>query len=125
MITGTHIVLFSDDAEADRGFIRDVLGFRWVDAGHGWLIFQLPPSEVAVHPLDVSAGASGGEGDLRAGFYLMCDDVSSYVDSLRAEGVDCSSITEAGWGLLTSVTLPSGGRLGLYQPLHPTAIDVE
>lgn len=114
MITGAHLLLYSADAEADRAFFRDVLRYPFVDAGHGWLIFRLPPSEVAVHPAD------GGQ--RAADFYLMCDDVQAEVTALEAKGVRCSTIERERWGDRTTITLPSGSRIGLYQPTHPTAI---
>lgn len=111
MINGAHVILYSQDAEADRAFIRDVLGFSGVDAGGGWLIFQLPPGEVAVHP----AGAPSHE------LYLMCDDLEETLAGLDAKGVAVSASEDAGWGVRASVTLPGGGELGIYQPRHPTA----
>ena len=110
MITGAHTILYSRDADADRAFFRDVLGFHSVDAGGGWLIFALPPAELAAHPDD-----TGGRHEL----YLMCDDISSTVDELRAKGAEIGDVTDAGWGLLTSIRLPGGGELGLYEPRHP------
>ena len=116
MITGAHIILYSRDAEADRGFLRDVLGYPSVDARDGWLIFKAPPTELAVHPTD---GPGAHE------LYLLCDDVAATVEELRAKGVECDGpVTDQGWGLLTSIVLPGGGRLGLYQPRHPTAYDL-
>jgi hypothetical protein len=115
-ITGTHFLLYSKDAEADRAFFRDVLQFRSVDAGEGWLIFALPPAELAVHP---------GEGDFaqsHAEIYLMCDDLRSMIRSLKAKKIKCTPVTQAGWGMKTTIRLPSGGKIGLYQPRHPTAI---
>jgi catechol 2,3-dioxygenase-like lactoylglutathione lyase family enzyme len=112
MIIGAHAIIYSKDAEADRAFFRNVLEFDSVDAGGGWLIFGLPPAEVAVHPAD-----SNGRHEL----YLMCDDVSATVHSLQAKGIACQPVTDEGWGLLTSLTLPGGGAVGLYQPRHPTA----
>ena len=109
MITGAHIIVYSKDAEGDRNFIRDVLGFAHVDAGHGWLIFALPPSEVAVHP---------GDNDSHE-LYLTCDDVKALVSSMEARGVACGPIAEERWGSLTHVALPGGGKLGIYQPKHP------
>ena len=120
MITGAHVLLFSDDADADRGFVRDVLGFRSVDAGHGWLIFALPPSELAVHPSDSPAEAPSPE--IGASLYLMCSDVQAFVKSMEDRKVDCSPVVTERWGLRTSIRLPSGGRLGVYQPTHPTAV---
>jgi hypothetical protein len=108
-ITGAHAVIYSRDAEADRNFLRDVVGFPFVDVGHGWLIFALPPAEVAVHP------AGAGEGHE---LYLMVDDVDEFISSMTARGVSCSAPRDLRWGLLTHVQLPSGGRLGVYQPRH-------
>lgn len=109
MIVGAHVIVYSRDAEADRAFIREVLGFDSVDAGGGWLIFALPPAEVAVHPDDA--------GD-RHELFLMCDDIEATASRL---GIS-EPITEVRWGRLTHIDLPSGARLGLYQPKHPTAI---
>lgn len=112
MMTGAHIIIFSKDADADRVFIRDHLGFAHVDAGGGWLIFKLPPSELAFHP--------SGENGLTE-FYLMCDDVEAEIARLTALGRACDPIREEMWGRLTRVTLPGGGKLSIYQPKHPTA----
>lgn len=109
MIDGAHIVLYSTDPEADRAFFRDVLGLPAVDAGEGWLIFALPPSEVAIHP---------AEANDRHELYLLCAEVESFVEAMRERGIPCGSVEERGWGLLTQVTLPGGGRLGVYQPRH-------
>jgi hypothetical protein len=114
MINGAHAILFSDDAEATRAALAKVLGTRSVDAGGGWLIFALPPAEIAVHP-----ATEGGRVDE---LYLMCDDVAATVDALRAEGIEVARpISDQGWGLLTAIALPGGVELGLYQPRHPTA----
>jgi hypothetical protein len=110
MIRGAHIIVYSKDAEADRNFIRDVLKFPFVDVGHGWLIFALPPAEVAVHP---SSEASHE-------LYLMCDDVKAFVATMAAEAIACTPVSEERWGSLTHVTLPGGGKLGVYQPKHPS-----
>ncbi|HET9597409.1 MAG TPA: hypothetical protein VFP65_17605 [Anaeromyxobacteraceae bacterium] len=110
MIVGAHAVVYSADAEADRAFLRDVLGLPHVDAGHGWLIFALPPSEVAVHP----AEASG-----RHELHLMVDDVRAFVREMRRRKVRCSAIREQPWGSLTRLRLPGGGEVGVYQPTHP------
>jgi len=124
MITGTHILLYSQNAEADRAFFRDVLGFRSVDAGGGWLIFGLPPAELGIHPASGAFAQGHAEQELLGCvLYLMCDDIRQTIDSLKARGFECSAIQEAEWGLSTAVKLPSGGRIGLYQPAHPTAID--
>ncbi len=112
MINGAHVIVYSRDADADRAFFRDVLEYPHVDAGGGWLIFKLPPAELAVHPVE---GAGSHE------LYLMCDDVNATVDQLAAKGVTCSPVNDQGWGLLTSVRLPGGGELGLYEPRHPKA----
>jgi len=113
MVFGAHVILYSKDPEADRAFLRDVLGFTGVDAGRGWLIFALPPSEVAVHP----AEANG-----RHELYLMCDDVRAEIRALEEKGARCSEVHEERWGLLTMIGLPGGGELGLYQPRHATAV---
>ena len=109
MIVGSHVILYSKDAERDRDFIRDVLKFPHVDAGHGWLIFGLPPSEVAVHP--------SRKNDVHE-FYLLCDDVHAFITSMKERHVACSKVAEERWGSLTHVRLPGGGKLGVYQPKH-------
>jgi catechol 2,3-dioxygenase-like lactoylglutathione lyase family enzyme len=109
MITGAHAILFTRDAEADRGFFRDVLGFPFVDVGHGWLIFALPPSEVAVHPAD---------GDGSHELYLMCADVKAFVGAMAKKGVPTTPLHEERWGILTKITLPSGSVVGVYEPRH-------
>src|SRR5205823_565486 len=112
MISGAHMILYSANAEADRAFLRDVLGFQSVDAGHGWLIFALPPAEIAVHPAEESG---------RHEIYLMCDDIAATIESLESRQVKCDAVAELQWGHLTYITLPGGGKLGLYQPKHPLA----
>lgn len=109
MITGAHSIIYSTDPEADRAFLRDVLKLTHVDVGEGWLIFGLPPSEVAVHPSD--------RNDVHE-FYLMCKDVKALVTELRQRGIVCAPVQDRGWGVLTEVTLPGGGRLGVYQARH-------
>ena len=110
MITGAHALLLSPDADADRAFLRDVLGFASVDAGGGWPIFALPPAELAVHP-----GEAGYD------LYLMCDDIHATVAELRAKGARIEGeIAEQRWGLVTAIRLPSGAELGLYEPKHPS-----
>ena len=113
MISGAHIVIYSEDAEADRAFFRDVLEFDNVDAGHGWLIFALPPAEAAFHP---------SEGNDVHELFLMCDDLQAAMAALEAANVQCSPVEGARWGSITKLQLPGGGRIGLYQPKHPTAI---
>jgi hypothetical protein len=124
MLTGAHVLLYSDNPEADRGFFRDVLGFPFVDVGHGWLIFRLPPGEVAVHPTDGEKHelVHAGHRMLGASLYLMCDDLAAQVKLLKANNVSCTEIEEERWGIRTTIKLPSGGELGLYQPKHPTAL---
>jgi hypothetical protein len=118
MINGAHAIIYSKDPEADRAFLRDVLALPSVDVGHGWLIFGLPPAEVAVHPADQSE---------RHELFLMCDDVHAFVEEMAGRSIPCSEVSNQGWGMLTSVTLPGGGKLGVYQPRHarPPAVSVE
>jgi catechol 2,3-dioxygenase-like lactoylglutathione lyase family enzyme len=113
MISGAHVIVYSKDAEADRAFFRDVLGFKFVDAGHGWLIFALPPGEAAFHP-----AAENGPHEL----YFMCDVLKDQIASLAKKGVKCSEVHEERWGSITKMKLPGGGEIGLYQPKHPTAL---
>ena len=114
MISGAHVIVYSKDAEADRAFFRDVLGFKSVDAGHGWLIFALPPAEAAIHPSD--------EDGVVHELYFMCDDLEAEIASLAKKNVPCSTVQEARWGSITKMQLPGGGEVGLYQPKHPTAL---
>lgn len=115
MITGLHAIVYAEDADQARAFLRDVLGLGWVDARGGWLIFAAPPAEIAVHPAD---GPSSGRHEL----YLMCDDIEATVVELAAKGVEFTSpVTDQGWGLLTTLAVPGGGDLGLYEPRHSTA----
>jgi catechol 2,3-dioxygenase-like lactoylglutathione lyase family enzyme len=113
MIFGTHVIIYSKDATADRAFLRDVLGFTSVDAGHGWLIFALPPAEAAVHP---------AEENNRPELYFMCSDLKAEISELGKKGVRCSDVQEARWGSIVKIQLPGGGEVGLYQPRHPTAV---
>jgi len=115
MISGTHVVVYSKDAEADRAFFSDVLGFKSVDAGHGWLIFALPPAEAAFHP------AKEGAREL----YFMCDDLKAEMAYLAKKGVKFSKVEDARWGSITKMLLPGGGEVGLYQPKHPTALGLK
>jgi hypothetical protein len=112
LISGAHAIIFSKNAEADRRFFRDTLKFPNVDAGDGWLIFALPPAELAVHPAEENG---------RHELYLMCDDLRTTVTALKRKKVRCSAPTEREWGTIVSVRLPSGSKLGLYQPKHPMA----
>jgi catechol 2,3-dioxygenase-like lactoylglutathione lyase family enzyme len=106
-------LIYSKKAEETRAFVRDVLGFRSVDAGHGWLIFAAPPTELAIHP---------AEGEEYHELYLMCDDVDATVAELNAKGVQTREIQDQGWGRVTQIVLPSGDEFGLYEPRHPMAI---
>jgi len=115
MITGLHAILYSPDADKVRIFLRDVLGFKSVDAGHGWLIFAAPPAELAAHPTEHDEKPHHE-------LYLMCDNLSATMKELEGKGVKCGPVTEARWGSITSIHLPGGGELGLYQPKHPTAL---
>jgi catechol 2,3-dioxygenase-like lactoylglutathione lyase family enzyme len=116
MISAAHIVIYSTDPGADRAFFRDVLGFKSVDAGHGWLIFALPPAEAAFHPSD---GTSNHE------LYFICDDLKTEMASLARRNVQCSEVQNARWGSITKMQLPGGGAVGLYQPKHALAIDLK
>lgn len=118
MINAAHVIVYSQDADADRAFLRDVLGFPHVDAGHGWLIFKLPPAEIAVHPADTVPPA---DGQARHELYLMCDDLAATLAELAARGVQAGAVTQQRWGALAAITLPSGAPLSLYQPRHPVA----
>jgi catechol 2,3-dioxygenase-like lactoylglutathione lyase family enzyme len=122
MIRGVHVLLYSKDADADRAFFRDVLGFPFVDAGHGWLIFALPPAETAIHPVDGESQGANEHKLLGAVLYLMCDDLDAHIASLKAKKVECTKTEMQRWGITTTILLPSGGTIGLYQPTHPTAL---
>jgi catechol 2,3-dioxygenase-like lactoylglutathione lyase family enzyme len=114
MISGVHAVIFASDAEQARAFFRDVLGFPSVDAGGGWLIFALPPAELATHPTD-----EDGHHEL----YLMCDDVRATIRELEAKGVEFTRpVSDEGFGLMTAMRIPGGGELGLYEPRHPSPL---
>jgi hypothetical protein len=113
MICGAHVILYSKNAEADRIFFREILRFQSVDAGHGWLIFALPPGEAAFHP-----SATNGAHEL----YFMCEDLDAEMSSLAEKGVRLSKVQEERWGSITRMRLPGGGKIGLYQPKHPTAL---
>ena len=114
MITGAHVIVFTKDVDAVRAVFRDAFGFPAVDAGGGWLIFALPPAELAAHPAEESGAHE---------LYLMCDDITATVRELEGKGVEFATpVTEQGFGLMTRLKLPGGGELGLYEPRHPTAI---
>jgi catechol 2,3-dioxygenase-like lactoylglutathione lyase family enzyme len=116
MISGAHVIVYSKNAEADRAFFRDVLGFKSVDAGRGWLIFALPPAEAAFHP----SGENGAHE-----LYFLCDDLKAELASLAGKGVECSDVQEKRWGSVTKIRLPGGGAVGLYQPKHPLALGLD
>jgi hypothetical protein len=109
MITGAHSIIYSTNPEADRAFFRDVLKLTHVDVGGGWLIFGLPPAEVAIHP--------ASRNDVHE-FYLICEDVKALVAELEQQGIACAPVEEQRWGMLTQITLPGGGKLSVYQPRH-------
>lgn len=109
MIIGAHSIIYSKKPEADKAFLRDVLGLPNVDVGHGWLIFGLPPSELAVHP--------SRKNDVHE-FYFMCADIRAFVAAMKKKGISCGPIQGMGWGELSQVKLPGGGKLGVYQPRH-------
>jgi predicted enzyme related to lactoylglutathione lyase len=117
MINGVHALIYTRDADGVRAFFGDVLKFPSVDAGHGWLIFALPPAELGIHPTE-----EGAHHEL----YLMCDDVKATVKELESKGVEIvRPIQETGFGLVTSIRIPGGGELGLYEPRHPTALRLQ
>lgn len=109
MINGTHILIFSKKAAADKRFFKEVLKCPSVDVGAGWLIFGLPPSELAFHPASVETSHE---------FYLMCDDIHQFVEEMKKHNIECARIKSQAWGLLTEITLPGGGKMGVYQPRH-------
>ena len=109
MVTGAHSIIYSGNPDADRAFLRDVLKLPHVDVGNGWLIFGLPPAEVAVHPSETNHLHE---------LYLMCDDITGFVAEMNAANIFCEAVQDQGWGLLTRISLPGGGRLGVYQPRH-------
>ncbi len=114
MTFAAHVIIYSKDAAADRAFLRDALGLASVNAGHGWLIFALPPAEIAVHPAEEQHPGH----DL----YFMCEELTAEIAALAKKGVRCSDVQEARWGSVVKIRLPGGGEVGLYQPKHPTAI---
>ena len=115
MITGLHAILFTNDADGTRGFLRDTLGLESVDAGRGWLIFAGPPSELAAHPAD---------GQPHHELYLMCDDLAAFIAQMSESGVTCSDPHTEQWGRITYLALPGGGTIGVYEPTHPSPLNV-
>jgi catechol 2,3-dioxygenase-like lactoylglutathione lyase family enzyme len=125
MIIGAHVLLYSKNADADRAFFRDVLEFPFVDVGGGWLIFRLPPAEAAVHPLEGDfAQQHAGHELVGSVLYLMCDNLNEFIAALKAKNVRCTEVERERWGIRTTIPLPSGGEIGLYQPTHPTALNL-
>ena len=125
MINGVHLLLSSSNPEADRAFFRDALKFGYVDAGEGWLIFALPPSEMGIHPAEKSITHPHAGKDIAAAtVYLMCDNLRATLDSLASQGVEHGEIHDAGWGIASSIPLPGGGNLGLYEPHHLLATTI-
>jgi hypothetical protein len=123
MIIGAHVLIYSTDPEADRVFFRDVLEFPSIDIGRGWLIFALPPSEAAIHPSDGQFAQRHGGHDLPGALlYIMVDDLQAFVAGLAAKNVQCTEINTEAWGIKTTIRMPSGGEIGVYQPTHPTAL---
>jgi len=123
MINAAHVVIYTRDAEADRAFFREVLGLPWVDAGQGWLIFALPPTELGIHPTDESAWPGGDALKGRHQLYLMCDDIEATVKELKNKGVQFTgAVQDLSWGNLTTLKLPGGSELYLYQPKHPSPL---
>jgi len=116
LITAAHIVIYSKDPEADRAFFRDVLKFSSVDAGQGWLIFAMPPLEVAFHDSD-----RNDQHEL----YLICDDLAATLEDLKSKNVQISEVSEQSWGRLATLTLPSAGKIGIYQPKHPSPLKLK
>jgi hypothetical protein len=110
MLTGAHSIIYSTNPEADRAFLRDVFKLPFTDAGDGWLIFGLPPAEVAIHPSE--------QNDIQE-LYLICDDIKEFVARMNKEKIPCSKVENQSWGLLTHLTMPGGGKLGVYEPRHP------
>jgi hypothetical protein len=110
MITGTHTILYSTNPEADKAFLLNVLHLTNVDVGHGWLIFGLPPSEIAVHPADTNGPSE---------FFLLCDNIQDFIRQMAEANIPCDPVQNQRWGHLTYLTLPGGGKLGVYEPLHP------
>jgi hypothetical protein len=122
MINGIHALIYSSDVEKTRAFFLDVLKLGHVDAGHGWLIFALPPAELGIHPAEGDGDAGEGAAG-HCSLYLMCENIQQTVEDLKRKGVEFSGpVQDQGWGLVTSLKLPGGGDLGIYQPRHPTAL---
>jgi hypothetical protein len=124
MFFGAHFLLYSDDADADRAFLRDVLELKGVDIGHGWIILKLPPAEIAVHPTEGNEGAGRVGKMSEISLFFMCESLDETIGKLAGKGVTCGEVGTEHWGRWTSIPLPSGGMVGVYQPTHPTALDL-
>jgi hypothetical protein len=122
MINGAHFLIYSKDPDADRVFLRDVLEFESVDVGRGWLIFGLPPAEIAVHPSEDEGPSEADDGVVGAALYLMSDHLHATMKQLQSRKVKFAAVSEQPWGTVTTFRLPSGAKIGLYQPKHPTAL---
>lgn len=126
MITASHAIIYADDAARARAFFRDVLGLPNIDAHGGWLIFKLPPAELGIHPVDTPGQPAGAVSTGHHEMYLMCDDIQATVAELTAKGVEFTApIEDQGFGILTRLRVPGAGELGLYQPKHMTAYDLD
>ena len=125
MILGTHVLIYTTNPDADRAFFRDVLEFQGIDVGGGWLIFKLPPSELALHPGDGQFAQRHADHMMPGALvYLMCDDLQVTIASLAKKNVQCTDVATEEWGIRTTIRMPSGGEIGLYQPTHRTALDL-
>jgi hypothetical protein len=125
MILGAHVLIYTTNPDADRAFFRDVLEFQGIDIGGGWLIFKLPPSELALHPGDGQFAQRHANHVMPGALvYLMCDDLQATIASLAKKNVQCTEVETEEWGIRTTIDMPSGGEIGLYQPTHKTALDL-
>jgi catechol 2,3-dioxygenase-like lactoylglutathione lyase family enzyme len=125
MILGAHVLIYTKNPDADRAFFRDVLEFQGIDIGGGWLIFKLPPSELALHPGDGQFAQRHADHVMPGALvYLMCDDLQATIASLAKKNVQCTDVETEEWGIRTTIRMPSGGEIGLYQPTHKTALDL-
>src|SRR4029453_7425838 len=125
MILGAHVLIYTTNPDADRAFFRDVPEFQGIDIGGGWLIFKLPPSELALHPGDGQFAQRHADHVMPGALvYLMCDDLQATIASLAKKNVQCTDVETEEWGIRTTIRMPSGGEIGLYQPTHKTALDL-
>ena len=125
MITGTHAIIYAEDADAARAFFRDVLEWPHVDVHGGWLIFKLPPAEIGIHPTAASSEPGNAAPSGHHELYVMCDDIEATVAELEAKGVQFTGpIEDQGFGRLIRLRVPGAGEIGLYEPRHATAYDI-